>query len=367
MRFLPSTLGLLGGAALGVVVSVSLPAKATRNSVGTYSLPSGNPVVSGTTISSTWANNTLGDMAVEITNSLDRQGRGAMLAPLQLSLGTSTNPSLTFTGDPDTGLYRAGSNDVRMQVDGAESIRFTSAGTSTPGLATIEELSVSSESTFSGISTFNGAADFTVPAAFSSGGPALTLRPGSADHTYMEYYADTGAPSTRSGFTGYSSAGASDFSITNTMTGGNILLNTPGQIVAGSTIMLGSGNAAASVAATNTVTPKSVIKAWARLAPAGSGSTSVTVVDGFNVTGATVSGSSMTVTLASAMTNSSNYAVLVTPGSSIISCSGLPSTTTTLLVSCRNIGGAALPFPFHDFQAAAAAQSVVYIAVLGAQ
>lgn len=367
MRFLPSTLSLIGGATLGVVLSVSFPAKATRNSVGTYSLPSGNPVVSGTTISSTWANNTLGDLAVEMTNSLDRQGRGAMLAPLRLQAGTAGAPALTFNGDPDTGLYRAGNNDIRFQVDGAQSMQFNASGTFTPGTAAVGELEVDGESAFAGLATFNGASEFAAPASFSSGGPAMTLRAGGADHVYAEYYADTGAPAVRSGFTGYSSAGTSDFSITNSMTGGNLLLSTPGQIVANSTILLGSGNVAATVAATNTITPKSVVKAWARLEPVGSGSTSVTLVDGFNVTSATTSGGSMTVTLASPMANLANYAVLVTPGSSILACSALPSTTTTILVQCRNISGAALPFPLQDFQAALGAQSRLYIAVLGAQ
>ena len=39
----------------------------SRNGSGTYSLPSGNPVVTGTTISSTWANNTLTDIATALS------------------------------------------------------------------------------------------------------------------------------------------------------------------------------------------------------------------------------------------------------------------------------------------------------------
>lgn len=97
MRYLPSAAGLIVGILLGAVLSVSLPASATRNSVGTYTLPEGNPVVSGTTIASTWANSTLNDIAVELTNSLDRQGRGSMLAPLRLSQGTAGAPALTFS------------------------------------------------------------------------------------------------------------------------------------------------------------------------------------------------------------------------------------------------------------------------------
>jgi len=42
----------------------------SRNGSGTYTLPAGNPVVTGTTISSTWANNTLSDMAAAISVSI---------------------------------------------------------------------------------------------------------------------------------------------------------------------------------------------------------------------------------------------------------------------------------------------------------
>lgn len=367
MRFLPSTLGLLGGATLGVALSVSFPASATRNSVGTYSLPGGNPVVSGTTISSTWANNTLGDLAAEMTNSLDRQGRGPMLAPLKLQSGTAGAPGLTFNGDTDTGIYRAGNGDVRMQVDGAQSMQFTPTGTFTPGVATAGTLAVTGPSSFTGLSNFTGPATFSSQASFSNGGPSVALRAGSTDHTYIEFYADSDNPSTRSGFAGFSNAGAIAFSIANNMAGGDIILAAPGEIVANSIIQLNSANQPAATAYTNALTPKSIIKAWARLEPVGSGSTTVNVVDGFNVSSATVTGPSMTVTLASPMANLTNYAVFVTPGTALLACSALPSTTTTILVQCRNIGGNTVPFPLHDFQAANGAQSRVFVAVLGAQ
>ena len=42
----------------------------SRNGSGTYTLPAGNPVVTGTTISSTWANNTLSDIQNALTQSI---------------------------------------------------------------------------------------------------------------------------------------------------------------------------------------------------------------------------------------------------------------------------------------------------------
>jgi len=47
----------------------------SRNGSGTYSLPAGNPVVTGTTISSTVHNATLADLAAEMTNSLAKDGQ----------------------------------------------------------------------------------------------------------------------------------------------------------------------------------------------------------------------------------------------------------------------------------------------------
>jgi hypothetical protein len=47
----------------------------SRNGTGTYTLPAGNPVVTGTTISSTWANNSLSDIATALTQSLAKDGQ----------------------------------------------------------------------------------------------------------------------------------------------------------------------------------------------------------------------------------------------------------------------------------------------------
>ncbi len=56
----------------------------SRNGSGTYTLPAGNPVVTGTTISSTWANNTLADIAATLTDSVAADGQTAMTGDLQM-------------------------------------------------------------------------------------------------------------------------------------------------------------------------------------------------------------------------------------------------------------------------------------------
>ena len=57
----------------------------SRNGSGVYSLPAGNPVVTNTTISSTWANNTLTDIATALTNSISADGQTTITGALQMS------------------------------------------------------------------------------------------------------------------------------------------------------------------------------------------------------------------------------------------------------------------------------------------
>lgn len=85
-------------------------------------------MVSGTTITSTWANNTMSDMASETTDSLNRSGKGAMLAPLRLTNGTNAAPSLTFDSDTDTGFYRVGANDLGITIGGTLTGEVTANG-----------------------------------------------------------------------------------------------------------------------------------------------------------------------------------------------------------------------------------------------
>ena len=56
----------------------------SRNGSGVYNLPSGNPVITGTTISSTWANNTLSDIATALTGSVASDGQTPMTGPLAM-------------------------------------------------------------------------------------------------------------------------------------------------------------------------------------------------------------------------------------------------------------------------------------------
>lgn len=74
------------------------------NGSGTYSLPAGNPVVTGTTISSTTTNSTNSDIATALTNCLTRDGQSTPSANLPmnskkltgLAAGTSAGDSVRY-------------------------------------------------------------------------------------------------------------------------------------------------------------------------------------------------------------------------------------------------------------------------------
>lgn len=67
----------------------------SRNGTGTYVLPTGNPVVSGTAITSTWANNTLSDIANTLTQSLASDGQTPMTGNLNVN-GNNINSVATL-------------------------------------------------------------------------------------------------------------------------------------------------------------------------------------------------------------------------------------------------------------------------------
>lgn len=56
----------------------------SRNGSGIYNLPTGNPVVTGTTITSNWANTTLSDISTALTGSVAADGQTPITGNLQM-------------------------------------------------------------------------------------------------------------------------------------------------------------------------------------------------------------------------------------------------------------------------------------------
>jgi hypothetical protein len=124
-----------------------------RNGSGTFTLVSGNPVVSGTVIESTWANNTLADIADSITNSLARNGEGGMTAALRLVDGTVSVPGLAFANETGSGVYRAAAGDIGLTVLGSRILRLQAAGAAVTGTLTTGNLVVDDNSTLGSSNT----------------------------------------------------------------------------------------------------------------------------------------------------------------------------------------------------------------------
>lgn len=104
----------------------------SRNSGGTYALPAGQPVVSGTTISAATFNTLTADLASEMTDSLDRSGKGGMLAPLRGTDGSVSAPAISFTSATNVGLL-LDSGALVVSISGVEVARFASTGIAMTG------------------------------------------------------------------------------------------------------------------------------------------------------------------------------------------------------------------------------------------
>jgi hypothetical protein len=135
-----------------------------RNSSGTYTLPTGNPITTRTLIESSWANSTLGDIANEITGSLARNGAGGMTGPLKATDGGVTAPSITFGLETSTGLYRVSAGQIGMTTLGVQ--RFTISGS---GATFSVPVTVSSNMTVSGVISGNGSGLTSLNASNISG------------------------------------------------------------------------------------------------------------------------------------------------------------------------------------------------------
>jgi hypothetical protein len=59
---------------------------------------------------------------------LDSSGNPTFTAPTVFSAGTASDPSITFTGDTNTGLFSPAADTIAFTTDGSERARITSGG-----------------------------------------------------------------------------------------------------------------------------------------------------------------------------------------------------------------------------------------------
>ena len=174
-----------------------------RNSAGIYALPL-PPVVTGTPIAASFENTTDGDIATELTNSLDRNGRGGMLAPFKIADGTVAAPGMAFTQDADNGIYRIGPDDWGLAVAGTKLMEFTNGAVALAGtLAVTGALTVSgavnAAAGITGDVTGNvtgnifGGVSATLPARITAMGTVGAIAPAPGNSAVLEVRSAAGA------------------------------------------------------------------------------------------------------------------------------------------------------------------------------
>jgi len=108
-----------------------------RNSNGTYQLPLGNPVTSGTVISASWANTTIPDLATAISGTLPTDGSAPLTGSLKIADGLVSFPGVAFNAESGTGMYRKGLFMMGLSINGADALVLNNTGASVTGNLTI--------------------------------------------------------------------------------------------------------------------------------------------------------------------------------------------------------------------------------------
>ena len=100
-----------------------------RNGSGTYNLPAGNPVTTGTTISSTWANSTLSDMATALTGSIASDGQTTASGNLPMGgfIHTNVGNATVRTNYASAGQVQDGTLTYLTSVAGTDTITAVGA------------------------------------------------------------------------------------------------------------------------------------------------------------------------------------------------------------------------------------------------
>src|SRR6185437_13357111 len=153
----------------------------SRNGAGVYSLPAGNPVTTGTAISSTVQNNTTADIATALTASIAYDGQTTPIANLPMGGYKHTNVAnasnatdyaaygqvLPLTGGTVTGATTFSST---LAVTGAATLSSTLAVTGNEtvggtlgvtGASTLASLAVTGNETVGGTLGVTGNSTFT--------------------------------------------------------------------------------------------------------------------------------------------------------------------------------------------------------------
>jgi hypothetical protein len=141
----------------------------SRNGTGTYNLPAGNPVVTGTVIASTWANSTLTDIASALTGSVAADGQTPMVGDLDMNTNKIVNlePGTVAGNAIEYDQFVAASstnvNIVGGTINGTTIGETTRSSGKFTTLDANSTLNVTGVATFAANSQFNGTGALKIP------------------------------------------------------------------------------------------------------------------------------------------------------------------------------------------------------------
>jgi len=303
----------------------------SRNGTGTYNLPAGNPVVTGTTISSSWANNTLADIASALTDSIAADGQTPMTGDLDmnsqklvnvangtlptdginLSQLTTATTVVAITGGTINGATigettRSSGKFTTLAANGATTLTSTLGVTGATTLS--NTLDVTGAATFTSNSAFNGTGALKIPVGTTGQQPTPTtgmIRYDSTLNEFQGYYASTwgaigGVAAGSNTQIQYNNGGVLAGSSALTFNGTNLITTT----LQSTNISDGTN----STSTTNCVLGSA--KAWVYFYGGASGTTSGQVIKSFNVSSVTVVGTgNWTINFTNALADT-NYVVV---------------------------------------------------------
>ncbi|HET9554356.1 MAG TPA: hypothetical protein VFP50_15445 [Anaeromyxobacteraceae bacterium] len=223
----------------------------------------------------------MSDIGNELTQSLDRNGKGAMLAQLQLASGAVGAPALSFSAEPTSGLYRAGAGDLRFAIAGVDKFRVGASGLTLTSALLAQDGALA-----------------TPGIAFASEAGAGLYRAGSNDVRLAINNKDIARATTKLSVSAATAATGGTRQDALALTNGDLDLSA----VAYPT---------STTAIANRLTPMNILKALAIITVNGTTTPfTVTVDAGFNITSvARASASTFTFTFASAFANTSYGAI----------------------------------------------------------
>lgn len=117
----------------------------SRNGNGTYNLPAGNPVSSGTVITSAWANSSLSDIAVALTGSIAADGQTPVTGNLNMAGNKVSNLG---AGTLATDAANLAQVTTAAAITGGN-INGTPIGQTTPAAGSFTTLTANDNVTFS--------------------------------------------------------------------------------------------------------------------------------------------------------------------------------------------------------------------------